>query len=296
VADGEESKTAAELERCWRTLAQAGLTRSDAVIGLGGGTTTDLAGFVAATYLRGVAFVNLPTTVLGMTDAAVGGKTGINLAEGKNLVGAFYEPRAVVCDLDLLAGLPAEQVRSGLAEIVKHGFIADPVILQVAEADPAAVADTTSAAFLDSLARAIQIKADVVAHDFREQGATGAGRAALNYGHTLGHAIEQVEGFTWPHGYAVSVGMVFAAEVARRLDLLGQPEVDRHRTLLTALGLPVSYAGAPWERIRTSMSRDKKARGSHLRLVLLTGIGQVTLVADPPEALLQDAYAAIGGA
>ncbi|MDR0283997.1 MAG: 3-dehydroquinate synthase [Propionibacteriaceae bacterium] len=292
VLQGEAAKTPAQLDRCWRALAEAGLTRSDVVIGLGGGATTDLAGFVAATYLRGVAYVAVPTTVLGMADAAVGGKTGINLPAGKNLVGAFYDPVAVLADLDLLAGLPSPEVRSGLAEIVKCGFIADPVILDLA-ASPA-VADTRSAPFADALARAVSVKARAVTTDFREQATGGVGRAALNYGHTLGHAIEKAEGYEWAHGDAVAVGMVYAAEVARRLGLIGTDLVDQHRRVLGTLGLPVAYAGVPWADLRATMALDKKARGTSLRMVLLEGLGQVKVVADLDEARLAEAYAAIG--
>jgi 3-dehydroquinate synthase len=264
---------------------------------LGGGATTDLAGFVAATYLRGIRLVNLPTTVLGMADAAVGGKTGINLAQGKNLVGAFHEPVGVLCDLDWLATLPADQVQSGLGEIVKCGFIADPAILQVVEHDPDQVRDVTSAGFLDVLTRAIRVKAEVVSGDLRETGAgSGVGREALNYGHTLGHAIEQLEGYTWAHGCADAVGMTFAAEVARGLGMIDDDLVARHRSVLRALGLPVSYDGAPWERVRAVMSLDKKARGTHLRLVLLErAAGLLRVVRDPDEAVLAAGFQAIGG-
>jgi len=295
VPDAEPAKTVEVLSQCWRELARAGLTRSDTVVGLGGGSTTDLAGFVAATFLRGVALVNIPTTVLGMADAAVGGKTGINLPEGKNLVGAFYEPRAVICDLDLLSGLGADQVRSGLAEIVKCGFIADKRILAVVGAQPEAVADVTSPAFFDVLTRAIRVKAAVVGADFREQGGVTAGREALNYGHTLGHAIEQIEGFTWAHGDADAVGMVFVAEVAYRLGMIGVAELDRHKELLSGLGLPVTWAGPGWADVREIMGRDKKARGSTLRFVLLEGIGRVKVVPDIDEDVLRESYAAIGG-
>jgi len=272
------------------------VTRSDAVIGLGGGATTDLAGFLAATMLRGISYLSIPTTVLGMADAAVGGKTGINLPEGKNLVGAFYEPRGVLCDLDLLDTLPDKEIRSGLGEILKAGFIADPHILDLAEQDPSKLLDTGSDEFADALTRAIGIKAEVVSADLRENSTTGVGREALNYGHTLGHAIEKAEGYTWPHGYAVSVGMVFAAEVACRLGLIGPDVVARHRTVLESVGLPVSYAGAPWETIRATMSVDKKARGSHLRLVLLDGIGRVRVVKDVDEEILRRSFMAVGGA
>ncbi len=294
LPDGEPAKTVQQLERSWRRLVQAGFTRSDAVVGLGGGSTTDLAGFVAATLLRGVAYLACPTTVLAMADAAVGGKTGVNLPEGKNLVGAFYEPRAVLCDLDLLAGLAPAEVRSGLGEIIKCGFIADPAILEMTGRSPAEAGDTTTEIFAEVLTRAIRVKAEVVSTDFREEDGPGrAGRAALNYGHTLGHAIEKLEGFTWAHGAAVSVGMVFAAEVAHRLGLLDGGGLALHRERLTAVGLPISYDGASWEEVRAAMSLDKKARGSHLRLVLLEGIGHPVVVPDVAEPVLAEAYAAI---
>ena len=296
VPPGESAKSVAVLEGCWRGLAQAGFTRSDAVVGLGGGTTTDLAGFVAATYLRGVSHVAIPTTVVGMADAAVGGKTGIDLPEGKNLVGAFWEPKVVLCDLDLLAGLPDEQVRAGLAEVVKCGFIADPQILEAVRADPMSARDVASPALAEILTRAIRVKAEVVSGDFREQDDPNrVGRAALNYGHTLGHAIEKHEHFTWGHGNAVAVGMVFAAELSRRLGLIGPDEVTGHRSLLESLELPVSYDGATWDDLRATMGLDKKARGSHLRMVLLEGVGRTVIVADPDEEALRESYRAIGG-
>ena len=295
VPESEQAKTADVLDWCWRTLAEAGVTRSDVVIGLGGGSTTDLAGFVAATMLRGMTYLSIPTTVLGMADASLGGKTGINLPQGKNLVGAFYEPCAVLCDLDLLAALPAEDVRSGLGEILKCGFIADPEILTIAEGDQARLSNTASDDFSEALVRAIRVKAQVVSSDFRENTTVGVGREALNYGHTLAHAIEKVEGFTWAHGYAVSVGMVFAAEVSLRLGMISDDVVTRMRTILKSVGLPIRYSGAPWAQIREAMSMDKKSRGSHLRLVLLDGIGSVQVVSDVDENLLRASFHAIGG-
>ncbi|MDR0487949.1 MAG: 3-dehydroquinate synthase [Propionibacteriaceae bacterium] len=294
VPEGESAKTAEVLDHCWRTLAQSRLTRSDAVIGLGGGSTTDLAGFVAATYLRGIRFINISTTVLGMADAAVGGKTGINIPEGKNLVGSFYEPHVVLCDLDLLKGLPTEEVRSGLAEVVKCGFISDLAIVEVVTQDPSKVCDTTTKEFAEVLTRAIQVKARVVSGDLREQDQThGAGRAALNYGHTLGHAIEKREGFTWSHGNAISVGMVYAAEVALRLGMIDADIVTQHREILGSLGLPISYSGSDWKSIRSTMSLDKKARGSQLRLILLDGLGDVRVVPNIDENILEQAFLAI---
>ncbi len=295
VPDGERAKTPETLAGCWDRLAAAGFTRSDVVVGLGGGSTTDLAGFVAATWLRGVRYVSVPTTVLAMVDAAVGGKTGINLSAGKNLVGAFYEPSAVLCDLDLLTSLPREEVSSGLAEIVKAGFIADARITHIVSADASQATDVTSDAHAELVRLSIQMKADVVSADLRERTgeAEDIGRESLNYGHTLGHAIEKYEHFGLRHGEAVSVGMVYAAEVGRRLGLLDEAAVALHRDQLRAVGLPTTYSRAPWADLRATMSLDKKARGATLRLVLLDGLRHPVIVEGPDEDVLADAYAAI---
>ncbi len=296
VPAGEAAKTPATLAACWDRLAEAGFTRSDAVIGFGGGATTDLAGFVAASFLRGIAYVSVPTTLLAMVDAAVGGKTGINLRSGKNLVGAFYEPVGVLCDLDLLTGLPPAEVSSGMAEIVKAGFIRDARITELVAQDPAEALDVRSVRLAELVRRAIQFKADVVTADLRE--ATTAadaevGRESLNYGHTLGHAIEKQEHFRWRHGEAVSVGLVYAAEVAHRLGLLDADALALHREQLASVGLPITYTGAAWDEIRATMAVDKKARGSTLRFVLLDGLRRPVVVEGPDERVLRGAYDAI---
>lgn len=295
LPDAEEAKTAPTLIRCWDILAEAGFTRSDVVIGLGGGATTDLAGFVAASWLRGVGFISVPTTVLGMVDAAVGGKTGINITAGKNLVGAFHEPTGVICDLDLLVGLPASEVSSGLAEVVKAGFIVDPRILELIEEDPSDATTVTSARFADIVCRAIAVKAATVSADLREATSVGdrVGREALNYGHTLAHAIEVNEHYTWRHGQAVSVGMVFAAELSHRVLGLDAGTVTRHRDTLASVGLPTTYDGASFATLRASMSLDKKARGSVLRMVGLREVGRVTIIDGPGEDDLAASFAAI---
>ncbi|HEY8664524.1 MAG TPA: 3-dehydroquinate synthase [Propionibacteriaceae bacterium] len=295
VPDGERAKTAETLVSCWDRLAAAGFTRSDVVVGLGGGSTTDLAGFVAASWLRGVRYISVPTTVLAMVDAAVGGKTGINLSAGKNLVGAFYEPSGVLCDLDLLTSLPVEEISSGLAEVVKAGFISDERITKIVAADPGAATDVRSDALAELIRLSIQMKADVVSVDLRERTGEGEdiGRESLNYGHTLGHAIEKHEHFRLRHGEAVSIGMVYAAEVAHRLGLLDDEAVALHREQLVAVGLPITYDGASWSDLRATMSLDKKARGATLRFVLLDGLRHPVIVEGPDEALLANAYAAI---
>jgi len=295
VPDGEPAKTATTLVGCWDRLAAAGFTRSDVVVGLGGGSTTDLAGFVAASWLRGVRYISVPTTILAMVDAAVGGKTGINLPAGKNLVGAFYEPAAVLCDLDLLTSLPPQEVSSGLAEIVKAGFISDERITQIVANDPAAATDASGEALAELVRLSIQMKADVVSADLRERTGEGEdiGRESLNYGHTLGHAIEQHEHFRLRHGEAVSIGMVFAAEVAHRLGILDDAGVALHREQLAAVGLPITYSNAPWQGLRATMALDKKSRGATLRFVLLAGLRHPVIVEGPDEALLAEAYAAL---
>ena len=295
VPDAEAAKTPEVLTRCWDALAAAGFTRSDLVIGLGGGTATDLAGFVAASWLRGVGFISIPTSVLGMVDAAVGGKTGINLSAGKNLVGAFHEPTAVLCDLDLLAGLPEPEIRSGLAEVVKCGFIRDRHILGLIDDDLPAALDITSDTFAELVARAIAVKAEVVSRDLTERTSVGdaVGREALNYGHTLGHAIEAREHFSWRHGQAIAVGMVFIAEVSRRLLGLDPGCAADHARLLAGLGLPTSYPGQAWPELRALMSLDKKSRGTTLRLVGLRAQGTPVVLTGPDEQELTQAWAAV---
>lgn len=293
VPDGEAAKTPAVLASCWERLAEAGFTRSDAIVGVGGGATTDLAGLVAATWLRGVRYVSVPTTVLAMVDAAVGGKTGIDLPQGKNLVGAFWEPSAVFADLDALATLPTDELRSGLAEAVKHGFIADQRTLDIIAAGGTGLLDPANPALAEIIERSVAIKAGVVAADLRESTSQGknVGREVLNYGHTLAHAIEKRENYQWRHGDAVAVGMMYAALVSRGLGLADDWLVEQHRSSLTSLGMPVTYASGAWPALRETMNLDKKTRGSQLRFVLLEGIGDPVVVNAPDERVLESAYA-----
>jgi 3-dehydroquinate synthase len=283
VPDGEAAKTAQVAAGLWDEFGRLGLTRSDAVVGVGGGAVTDLAGFAAATWTRGIRVVQLPTSVLGMVDAAVGGKTGINTAAGKNLVGAFHPPAAVLADTDALGGLPAAEFRSGMAEVVKCGFIADGEILRLLAEDPTGRQDTE-----ELIERAVRVKADAVADDLYDRGR----REFLNYGHTLGHAIERVEDFGWRHGEAVAVGLIFAAELAGRAGLLSPADVEQHRSLVAAMGLPTRYAG-DWARLQAVMRVDKKARGASLRFVVLDGLGKPTILTDPDQAWLDAAWSAV---
>jgi 3-dehydroquinate synthase len=293
VPAGEAAKTADVAAQCWQELGRLGLTRSDAVVGLGGGATTDLAGFVAATFLRGIRVVQVPTTLLAMVDAAVGGKTGINTGEGKNLVGAFHEPSGVVCDLDALRTLERAEMASGLAEVVKCGFIADAEILRLCEADATALLDPSSASLRQLVERAVTVKARTVSEDLRETTSSGrrVGREALNYGHTMGHAVERAERYMIRHGEAVSIGMVYVAELARLADRLDSATTGRHREILRALGLPTRYAGAPWRQLHDAMRVDKKSRGDRLRFVIIESVGCPAILEAPPEALLVAAFA-----
>jgi len=286
IPDAEAGKRVEVAAFCWQILGQADFTRSDAIVGIGGGAATDLAGFVAATWLRGVRFVLVPTTVLGMVDAAIGGKTGINTNEGKNLVGAFHAPAAVLCDLDLLDTLPRNEILAGFAEIVKAGFISYPEILDVIEADPEAATDPSTPQFRRVVELAIQMKADVVSEDFREAGL----REILNYGHTLGHAVEHAERYQWRHGAAVAVGMMFAAELGRLSGRLSDDVADRHRRILDLLSLPTSYPAGRWNTLLATMQRDKKARAGQLRFIVLDDLGKPITMLAPDQSLLFAAY------
>ncbi len=286
IPDAEEGKHIEVASFCWQVLGQNDFTRSDAVVAVGGGAVTDLAGFVAATWLRGVKVIHMPTSLLGMVDASVGGKTGINTAEGKNLVGAFHPPAGVLVDLDTLDTLPKNEMISGMAEVIKCGFIADPAILELIEKDPAAVSDPRSDAVRELIERAITVKARVVSEDLKETGQ----REILNYGHTLGHAIELAERYSWRHGAAVSVGMMFAAELARSVGRLSDADADRHRSILESLGLPITYRRDRWQALLDGMRRDKKSRGDLLRFVVLDGVGRPGILDVPDTSLLFAAY------
>jgi 3-dehydroquinate synthase len=297
VPDGEEAKQAGVAEACWAALGEEGFTRSDAVVTVGGGATTDLGGFVAATWLRGVRIVHVPTTLLAMVDAAVGGKTGINTESGKNLVGAFHEPAGVLCDLALLETLPVEELRSGLGEVIKCGFIADPEILRLVEETAPEELTPSSPVLRELVERAVRVKIDVVVADLKETGGDAGhpGREVLNYGHTLAHAIERVEGYRIRHGEAVAIGCVFVAELARLTGSLPAEVADRHRAAFARVGLPTAYSAASFEDLHAAMRVDKKARGSRLRFVVLDDLARPVVLDGPSEADLRAAYAAIEG-
>ncbi len=290
VPDAEEAKRVAVAEFVWSVLGRCRFTRTDVVVGVGGGAVTDLAGFVAATWLRGVRLVLVPTTLLGMVDAAVGGKTAVNIPEGKNLVGAFHPPSGVLCDMATLATLPAQEYRAGMAEVVKAGFIADPEILRLIEADPVRAAAFDPTLTRELVIRSVRVKADVVAADLTETATSGVSREVLNYGHTLGHAIERVAGYTWRHGAAVSIGLVYAAHLARLAGRLDEATADRHRQVLESLGLPTRYRASAWPALLEAMRVDKKARGDRLRFVVLDALARPAIMEAPDPQLLAAAY------
>ena len=283
VPDAERGKTVEVAARCWDELGAAGFTRTDVVVGVGGGAVTDLAGYVAACWLRGVRWVPVSTSLLGMVDASVGGKTGVNIAAGKNLVGAFHPPAGVLCDLDALDTLPADDRTAGLAEVIKCGFIADPRILELIEGGDLA------GNLPELVERAIRVKAEVVSVDLKESGL----REILNYGHTLGHAIEKREKYTWKHGHAISVGLVFAAELSRLSGRLDDATARRHRAVLETTGLPTAYPQEAWNDLLSAMRVDKKARADTLRFVVLDGLAKPGILTGPDEDMLREAYAEV---
>lgn len=289
IPDAEGAKEIAVVAALWEQMGRADFTRSDLVVSIGGGAATDMAGFAAATWLRGIDVVHLPTSLLGIVDAAVGGKTGINTAQGKNLVGSFYPPAAVLCDPAWLTEMPGPDYAAGLAEVIKCGFIADPVILSLIEADPVAATSPSAPVALELITRAVQVKADVVTADLKESSL----REILNYGHTLAHAIELHESYRWRHGDAVAVGMVYAAELGV---LAGRTPVglaQRTRAILEQVALPTRYDAAPWSVIRAAMARDKKTRGSTLRFIVLEEVAAPRRLVAPRESDLSAAYSAL---
>ena len=293
VPDGEAAKKARVLEYLWDRLGSFRLGRDGLVVGLGGGATTDLAGLAAATWLRGVPVVQVPTTLLAMVDAAVGGKTGIDTPAGKNLVGAFHPPAAVIADLEMLSTLPDAELRAGLGEVIKCGLIADSVILDRVLADPADCLTWDSPVLADLVARSIAVKAAVVGEDLTEAGL----REVLNYGHTYAHAIEKVTDYSWRHGEAVAVGCVFAAEIAHRNGNLSRDALALHRQSLEAVGLPTRFPEGEgrWEELKEAMMSDKKVRSGRLRLVLLDDIARPVRVQAPAESVLLSAHEAVTG-
>jgi 3-dehydroquinate synthase len=289
VPDGETAKSIDTLAMLYHRFAAAGLRRDDLVVALGGGVVGDLAGFAAATWHRGVAVLQLPTTLLAQVDSSLGGKTGINLPEGKNLVGAFHQPVAVVADTSALATLPVRELRAGLGEVAKYGFIADPVVLDLLERHPDEVIDGDPDLLTEIVRRGVAVKARVVAADERESGE----RALLNYGHTFGHAIEAITRYEqYLHGEAVALGMVAAAHLGERLGITEAGTERRTRAILERLGLPTGGIGLDPARVWEHVGRDKKAK-QHVRFVVCVTPGRAVVVDDPPRDDVDAAVAAL---
>lgn len=288
IPDAEAAKQLSVVGGLWDELGKAGFTRKDAIIGLGGGATTDLAGFVAATWMRGIAVIQVPTTLLAMVDAAVGGKTGINTDAGKNLVGSFHEPDSVFIDLDRLDTLPQAEIVAGSAEIIKTGFIHDPQIIEYYLNSPEECIKP-SGLLPELIGRSVAVKGAVVGEDLKEAGL----RETLNYGHTFGHSVELRENYRWRHGNAVAVGMMFIAHLAHARGLIGADLVEKHEQILRTIGLPTSYEGGHFDELYAGMTRDKKNRDGNIRFVALTGIGSTTRIEGPTHEELRAAYEAI---
>ena len=278
TADGEEQKSLTSFSTLLEEFANRGLDRNTLIIGIGGGATTDLAGFLASTYMRGIDWVAVPTSIAGMVDAAIGGKTGVNLSSGKNLAGAFCSPIQVIVDLDWLSTLPSREVRAGLAESVKCGFISDLKILELFQ-------DGYEKHLGEIIHRSVAVKAEIVSKDFREN----FEREVLNYGHTLGHAVELDSSYQLRHGEAVSIGMLFAAELSHRVCGLSRNVVDLHYQILESLNLPCNYKRDSWDNLFQLMVRDKKRRGNSIRFVSLTAIGKTDRI-EVEAAKLKDIY------
>ena len=282
---GEQTKCGDQVFRLYSRCIEAGLDRKSFIVALGGGVMGDLAGYVAASYLRGIPFVQVPTSLLAMVDSSVGGKTGINLPEGKNLVGAFYQPELVLADLDTLKTLPPREYKAGLAEVIKYGIIYDAPFFDLMEENIEALADVANSELLAKVVgRCCEIKAEVVAQDEREGGL----RAILNFGHTAGHALEKVAGYgEYVHGEGVAVGSVFAARASVALKGLSQTECDRIEKLFADLELPVNAPGYDWPDLRAALSVDKKTVGGLPKFVLASKIGTVTFGEEVPEELME---------
>lgn len=286
IPDGEAGKSVATLSQAWNWLGAAGFTRSDLVIGIGGGAVTDFAGYVAASWLRGIDWVAVPTTVAGMVDAAVGGKTGVNSDYGKNLIGAFFSPIAVLVDLSWLDTLSDRDFTAGLAEVVKCGFIRDPHILQLVKGLTLKEIRESKDITLELIERSIAVKAAVVSGDFKES----FEREVLNYGHTFGHAVEYLSKYSLRHGECVSIGMAYVAYLSEALNIIDSEICNLHIETLKNLGLPVSYKGSEWPELLAAMKIDKKSRGNSLRFVVISELGKTQRLENPNESALIAAY------
>jgi 3-dehydroquinate synthase len=290
IPDGEAGKTPVVLNYLWEQLGKNGFTRSDLIVAIGGGTVTDISGFAAASWLRGIDWVAIPTTLAGMVDASVGGKTGINSLFGKNLIGAFHSPISVIIDPSWLTTLSDRDFAAGLAEVIKCGFIDDAQILDLVSGKSLSDIRKNSSLVSQLIERSITTKAKVVSADFKESEL----REILNYGHTFGHAIEKVSDYSIRHGEAVAIGMIFVAQLSLAAGLIDDDLLQRHIALLNNVGLPTSLANIPgagnWESLYSTIALDKKSRGSSIRFVAITSVGECTRIEGVTEEQLKSAY------
>ena len=286
IPDGEAGKSMATLNQAWNWLGAAGFTRSDLIVGIGGGAVTDFAGYLSASWLRGLDWVAIPTTVAGMVDAAVGGKTGINSDYGKNLIGAFHSPVAVLIDTTWLTTLSDRDFAAGLAEVIKCGFIADSKILELLEDKSLEDVRRSGDLTIELIERSVAVKARVVSGDFKES----FDREILNYGHTFGHAVELLSRYSLRHGECVAIGLVYVANLSEQLKLISSEVRDAHLRILAGVGLPVTYSGSEWPELHAAMKLDKKSRGNTLRFVVITEIGKTQRLENPIESELVKAY------
>jgi 3-dehydroquinate synthase len=286
IPDGEAGKSSSTLIKIWDWLGAAGFTRSDLIVGIGGGAVTDFAGFAAASWLRGLDWIAVPTTVVGAVDAAIGGKTAINSDYGKNLIGAFHSPIKVIIDLDWFSTLTDRDFAAGLAEVVKCGFIADGKILDLMRGKSVSEIRRDLALVQELVERSVKVKSEVVSQDFKESFA----REALNYGHTLGHAVELDCGYSLRHGECVAIGMAFMANLQFDLGLISRELATDHLQILEGLGLPTSYKRESWAKLLAHMAVDKKSRGSSLRFVTISEIGKTDRLENPDPKTLYAAY------
>ena len=286
VPDSEAGKSFATYQKVLDWLGAAGFTRNDLVIAVGGGAVTDLSGFVASSWLRGIDWVAVPTTLAAMVDAAVGGKTGINSEYGKNLIGSFFSPISVLVDLAWLETLSDRDFAAGLAEVLKSGFIVDGVIVELLKGKSVPEVRSDRALTLELISRTVGVKAKVVSGDFKES----FDREILNYGHTLGHAIELHCKYSLRHGECVSIGLVFAANLANQTGILSDEITQLHLSILQKLGLPTTYESRHWAELRASMAIDKKSRSGTLRFVAISEIGKTLRIEAPSESDLLAAY------
>ncbi len=283
----EQAKTLDTAQEIYSWLSEHRAERVDTIVAMGGGVAGDLVGFVAATWLRGVPVVQVPTSLAAMVDASIGGKTAVNLPAGKNLIGAFHQPRLVLQDVAHLATLPEREMAGGFAEAIKHGLILDPQLLDTFERNAAELQRLEGDLAVQTIRRSVQIKAEVVSADEFERGET---RMLLNYGHTIGHAIENVSGYgKYFHGEAVAIGMMAAAGIARRLGMIDQELVDRQRNVLKLYDLPVTVSGVTADELIAATKTDKKSRGGSVRWILLEGPGKAVVRSDVPEDVVREA-------